>query len=233
MKNIILSCTHPDTHTGLELMHNLINQINDNFNEIDVSTLTTDISLLQYNLSNLNNDLSTLIYDVSTLAPNITELNEDISTLTQDIENLDASIISLMSYGYTIFVQGSQTSPTDNQTVYFCSTPQDPVTNELLRAVIVPKTGHIEGCSVIMNTSAGSPGSTEDISTYIRHNRTTDYHIATVSDSSTVRFFQNFNLDISVNQGDIITMKVQYPAFSSNPTQVNWSGNIFLTSPLS
>jgi len=233
MKDIILSYIHPNPPVGIESINNLINQVNDNFSEIDVSTLTKDIPSLQYNLLNLNVDLSSLIYDVSNLGPTIDELNTDISSLSLQIDNLDASIVSLMSYGYTIFIQASQASPPDNQTIYFCSTPQDPVTNELLRAVIIPKTGHINGCSIIMNTSAGSPGSAEDISTYIRYKRTTDYHVATVSDSSTVRFFQNFDLDISVNQGDIIAMKVQYPTFVSNPTQVNWSGNIFLTSPLS
>lgn len=212
-----------DSENGFGTFENLskiVDQTNQNFANIDISSLTDDISTLQNELSTINNDVSNLI--------------SDISTLSEDISNLDVSLMSLLSYGYTIFVQaGLDAAIGDNELNYFCSTPQPPsVNNEFVRAVFVPRTGKITSASLIMNAAAGDPGSAGDISTYIRINRTTDYHISTVNDSSTLRIFENNNLDISVNQGDIIVIKVQHPNYANNPSDVGWSGNLFLTSPL-
>lgn len=133
-----------------------------------------------------------------------------------------------INFPYTIFFQADGNDPVDDQTVYFCSTPQQPATNENNRAVIILQSGTITRAALIMNTTAGNAGTNEAISLYIRVNHTTDYLVKTLSSTSGTRLFDNYSLSIPVTQGDIIEMKVDPGTWATNPTSVHWSGNILI-----
>jgi hypothetical protein len=79
-----------------------------------------------------------------------------------------------------------------------------------------------------MNTTAGNAGSNEDISVYIRINRTTDYLVETIGSTDAVRIFNKYDLVISVAENDIIEIKAVYPPWGTPPTNVHWSGNILI-----
>jgi len=210
-----------DSEQGFGTFENLSNIVDQTNNGLN--TVTNDVSAL-------------LAIDTSALLNTINTIESDVSSLQQDIENLDASVVAIintLSYGYTIFVQADADDAGDNDLVYFCSTPHTPSPNELQRAVFVPKDGKIISASIIMNVYSGNVGSAQDVSVWIRKNRTTDYHIATVADSSTLRIFQNNSLNVDVSRGDIIVIKVQHPSYSTNPGMAGWSGNLFLTAPIS
>lgn len=127
-----------------------------------------------------------------------------------------------------IFLQADSSNPTGNTTVYFCSTPQAPATNQNNRAVISLSSGKIKKCNLIMNTTAGNAGSDENISVYLRINRTTDYLVKTVGSTDAVRIFDNYAMDIPIAQGDIIEAKVVYPTWGTPPAAVHWSGNFMI-----
>ncbi|MDD5013554.1 MAG: hypothetical protein PHW73_00445 [Atribacterota bacterium] len=129
---------------------------------------------------------------------------------------------------YTIFVQGDNSDPDDAATVYFCSTPQAPATNEANRRVGVIKAGTILYADITMNTTAGNAGSNENISIYVRLNDSDDYLIETIGSTDNIRIFNNYSLNIPVVQGDKILIKVVYPTWDTNPTNVHWSGNLFI-----
>jgi hypothetical protein len=136
--------------------------------------------------------------------------------------------ITADTIAYAIFVQADGNDPTDGTTVYFCSTPQQPATNEINRRVVILKSGHITAADIVMNTTAGNAGSNEDISIYIRKNATTDYLIETIGSTDGAREFNNYSLNIPVTQGDIIVIKVVNPTWATEPTNVNWSGNFLV-----
>jgi len=147
--------------------------------------------------------------------------------INTDSLGLGESIVTVIPF--TLFIQADSYDPVDGETTYICSTPQAPATNENNRAVLVPYNATIIGASLIMNTTAGNAGTNENISTYIRINRTTPNNlIATVGSTSGTRTFTNNALDIDVQQGDIITIMIVQPTWSTNPTSAHWSGNLFL-----
>lgn len=128
----------------------------------------------------------------------------------------------------TVFFQGDGADPSNNTTVYFCSTPQAPALSQNFRAVISLQNGNIRSAALIMNTTAGNAGSGENISVYLRLNRTTDYLIKTVGTIDAVRVFDNYNLNIPIQQGDILLIKVVYPTWVTPPTNAHWSGNAII-----
>ena len=80
-------------------------------------------------------------------------------------------------------------------------------------------TGTITGASI--NFYAGSVvGTAEAISAYIRLNDTTDYLIATVATTDTVRKFTNTSMSIPITANDTIALKFVYPTWATNPTSV-------------
>jgi len=81
----------------------------------------------------------------------------------------------------------------------------------------------IKACELYL-FAAGTAGSNENISIYIRLNNTTDTLVATVGLATAERPFANFALSIAIAATDYIEMKVVYPTWATPPTTVTAGG---------
>ena len=180
-------------------------------------------------------ETSTIHMDIGTTDGNIeykfehdTLRADSVHAVLNSITVTDSYNMDSLNFPYIIFFQADGADPVDDQTVYFCSTPQVPAINENTRAVVILQDGVITRACLIMNTTSGNAGTNEAISLYIRVNHADDYLIKTLSSTSGTRIFDNYSLSIPVTQGDIIEMKVDPGTWATNPTGVHWSGNILI-----
>ena len=128
--------------------------------------------------------------------------------------------------GYTLFVQSITSSPADNVTSYFGNLPKGPVTTAGTSKVYIRRAGTISIAEIYCY--AGTAGTTEAWSLYVRVNNTTDYLIATVSAATNERVFSNTALSIPVVAGDYIEIKSTSPIWATNPLTVIFGGSIYI-----
>lgn len=125
-------------------------------------------------------------------------------------------------------VQFTSWNPTDAQTVAFGmagGTPQLTSISPAPYEMVMRGNGVIRGCDFTTFT-AGTNGSNEAWSLYVRHNGV-DYLIQTVSAAAATRTFTNTSLNIPYVSGDIVRMVFVNPTWATNPTNI--SGGGFLT----
>lgn len=118
-----------------------------------------------------------------------------------------------------IYFQATSASPSDGTTRYIPNSPTAPTATYALSAITMSFTGTITSASI--NWYAQSVvGTAESISAYIRLNDTTDYLIAAVGTTDTVRKFTNTSMSVPITANDTIALKFVYPNWATNPTSV-------------
>lgn len=127
--------------------------------------------------------------------------------------------------GYAIQCQALTASPADSVSNYFGTQPITITTTVNLRTFRVPKNSILKRAS-FLNT-AGTAGTAENYSLYIRVNNTTDYLVATVAAAANYRLFENTALNITLNAGDTIEMKTVNPVWVTNPLTSIWGGYLY------
>jgi hypothetical protein len=111
-------------------------------------------------------------------------------------------------------------------TAYFGSLPKAPVSAAATSKVYVRKAASIKMANIYCY--AGTAGTNEAWSLYIRKNNTTDYIISTLSLNTNERVFANSSLDIAMAAGDYFEIKMVNPLWATNPLTVIFGGYIYL-----
>ena len=115
----------------------------------------------------------------------------------------------------------------DNATYYFGAlSGLAPQTTAGRAPLPIPLTGTIKRAQVIWR--AGTAGSNENISVYIRVNNSTDYLIQTVGSTAAVKQFTNPSMAVPVNAGDTIEIKIVCPSWSTNPATLALGGVMYI-----
>lgn len=127
---------------------------------------------------------------------------------------------------YAINVQALTNTPVDAQTVFFGMLPKAPVTAAGTSRIFIRRVGTIKIAEIYC--FAGTAGSAENWSVFVRKNNTTDTLIATVAAATSQRVFSNAAIDIPVVAGDYIEIKVVNPTFATNPATAIWSGYLLI-----
>lgn len=128
------------------------------------------------------------------------------------------------SVDYTmLYFQAASTSPTDATTRFIGATNLTPNATYGTVAFTIPQAGTITSASFNAQTS-GTVGSNEAISCYLRINDTTDYLVATVSNTNANRIFVNNSMSIAVAANDTIAAKWVFPTWATNPVSLNLGG---------
>lgn len=129
------------------------------------------------------------------------------------------------SYTLNVSATGGITM-TDAQTIYIGNMPTDATTTANTRNIGIPKTGTIKAANIF--TRAGTAGSNESWTVYIRLNDSTDTSIAAVAAATQNRTWSNTGLSIAVTAGDFIEIKSVNPTWATNPASVIWGGSIYI-----
>jgi len=115
---------------------------------------------------------------------------------------------------------------TDGATYYFGNTAAlAPQTAQVLCLVYIPKAGTIK--SAYIRGYAVTPGSTENVSVYIRK-MGADTLVATMPMDQNENVWSNTGLNTAVSAGDYFEIKVVCPTWASNPANVRFSGVIYV-----
>lgn len=132
--------------------------------------------------------------------------------------------------GYTLsFFGNTQSSPADSTTYYFGNAPAAAIdTNATWYRVYVPKTGTIKAVYGNLHT-AGTAGSGESNSIYVRINNTTDLTVTTSRTTNNVSNpFSATGLSQAVTAGDYLEIKWVTPAWATNPTNIRGSAVVYI-----
>lgn len=150
-------------------------------------------------------------------ADNTSDASKPVST---------AQATAIAARGYALNVQALTGSPTDAQTVYFGQLPKAPTSTANISKIYIRKSGTIKIAQIY--AYAGTAGTGEAWSLYIRLNNTTDNLIATVSAATSERIFTNSSLSIAVVAGDYIEIKSVNPTWATNPLTLIYGGYIYI-----
>jgi hypothetical protein len=110
--------------------------------------------------------------------------------------------------------------------MYWGGFPVAPSTTAARWRVYIPKAGTIKAARIY--SYAGTAGTGEAWSMYIRLNNTTDSLIQTLSLANSNRVWANDALSISVVAGDYIEIKEIQPAWATNPATVTRTGVVYI-----
>lgn len=121
-------------------------------------------------------------------------------------------------------VVSSQYSPTASTTNYFGNLVQAPTATSAIRKMYIRKAGVIRFAEIY--SRAGTAGTAENWSLYIRLNDTTDYLIQTVGAATQERIWTNSSLNIPVVAGDYVEIKMINPAWVTSPVNIAFGGVI-------
>jgi hypothetical protein len=152
--------------------------------------------------------------------------NADIGTGSTQVSRGDHTHAS-SGLGYAIYLQSpTQATLTDAQTVYWGNSPLAIGTTADITRVYIPKAGTIKACYIY--AYAGTAGTAENWSMYIRKNNTTDTLVQTLALSNQKRVWSNTSLSIAVVAGDYIQIKEVEPTWATNPATVTRTGIIYI-----
>jgi len=128
---------------------------------------------------------------------------------------------------YALIVHSaSQSTTTDSQTMYWGGFPVVPSTTAARWRVYIPKAGTIKAARIY--SYAGTAGSNENWSMYIRLNNTSDTLIQTLAANTNDRVWANDALSIAVVAGNYIEIKEIQPAWATNPATVTRTGVVYI-----
>lgn len=146
-------------------------------------------------------------------------------TLTDDTIGLSKNLI-IVPYTFNVGA-GNLATTTDKQTLHFgCLPGLAPQATAALAKTYIPRLGYIKSAYIMWN--AGTAGTAESFSMYIRKNNSSDTLIATVANNLASKEFINTNLNISVSVGDYIEIKIICPTWATNPANVRVGGIIYV-----
>ena len=128
--------------------------------------------------------------------------------------------------GYAINVQALTSSPADTTPFYFGTKPAAITTTAGQNKIYIRKPGTLKIAEIY--TYAGTAGTAEAVSMYVRANNVTDYLISTLSVSANERVFTNSALLIPLAAGDYVEMKCIPPIWATNPLTFIIGGYIYI-----
>ena len=193
--------------------------------ESDVTNLVTDLAGKEAANANIQTHVG------SAHAPSNAQKNSDI-TQAEIEAKLTGEIAShthagQSGNGYCLNIQAaSQSTTTDAQILYWGGMLVAPSATAARCRVYIPKSGTIK--AVYIYSYAGTAGTNEAWSMYIRKNNTTDSLIQSLSAATTDRIWSNVALSISVVAGDYIEIKEICPTWATNPATVTRCGQIYI-----
>jgi hypothetical protein len=200
----------------------------------DVNILTAPTSLHWYIVDTIS------IYNADTVLQNIT-VKYDVSAAETIIWKGDVAAGGLLYYnndatgwtyvapspqGYAINVQALTSSPADTTPFYFGYKPSAITTTAGQNKIYIRKPGTLKIAEIY--TYAGTAGTAEAVSMYVRVNNTTDYLIATLSVSANERVFSNTALSIPLATGDYVEIKCIPPIWATNPLTWITAGYLYI-----
>jgi len=136
-----------------------------------------------------------------------------------------AGTVAEKSYALT-FGASSQSTTTDAQTMYWGNMLVAPSTTANRWRIYIPKTGTIKACYIY--SYAGTAGTSENWSMYIRVNNTTDNLVQTLGAATSDRIWSSTGLSIAVTAGNYIEIKEVQPTWATNPATVTRNGVIYI-----
>jgi hypothetical protein len=208
--------------------------------QLSVSNGITDVDILSapatshwYMVDNIT------IFNADTALKNVT-IKYDVSGTETIIFKGDVAAGGLLEYaegngwkytppapqGYAINVQALTSSPADTTPFYFGYLPKAITTTPNINKIYIRKPGTLKIAEIY--TYAGTAGTAEAISMYVRVNNTTDYLIATLSVAANERVFSNAALSIPLAVGDYIEIKCIPPAWATNPLTFICGGYVYI-----
>jgi hypothetical protein len=199
----------------------------------DVNILTIPTSGHQYMIDNIS------IYNKDTVLHNVT-VKYDVSSTEKIIYKGDVAAGGTLNYndstgwiyqapapqGYAINVQALTSSPADTTPFYFGTKPAAITTTAGQNKVYIRKAGTLKIAEIY--TYAGTAGTNEAVSMYVRVNNTTDYLISTLSVSQSERIFTNSALSIPLAVGDYFEIKCVPPIWVTNPLTFIVGGYVYI-----
>lgn len=200
----------------------------------DVNILTAPASLHWYIIDTIS------IYNADTILHNVT-IKYDVSAVETIIYKGDIASGGLLYYnndatgwtyitpspqGYAINVMALTSSPADTTPFYFGMLPKAITTTANISKIYIRKPGTLKIAEIY--TYAGTAGTAEAVSMYIRVNNATDYLITTLSVSANERIFSNTGLSIPLAVGDYIEIKCIPPIWVTNPLTFICGGYIYI-----
>jgi hypothetical protein len=127
---------------------------------------------------------------------------------------------------FPIQVQALTSGPVDSQTAYFGNLPKAPTATVGISKIYPAQAGRIT--RAVIYCYAGTAGTAEAWSLYIRKNGTTDHLIATIAAATNERIFSNTNLNILMQADDYVEIKMVNPAWATNPATAIFGGTLNL-----
>jgi hypothetical protein len=200
----------------------------------DVNILTIPPSGHQYIIDTIS------IYNKDTVIQNVT-IKYDVSGAEKIIYKGDIGVGGMLYYnndatgwtyiapspqGYAINVQALTSSPADTTPFYFGTKPAAITTTAGQNKIYIRKAGTLKIAEIY--TYAGTAGTAEAVSMYVRVNNTTDYLISTLSVSQNERVFTNSALSIPLAVGDYVEIKCIPPIWVTNPLTFICGGYIYI-----
>jgi hypothetical protein len=208
-------------------------------NDMDIAVSYRDITTIpasshQYIIDTIS------IYNKDTVLHNVT-IKYDVSATEKIIWKGDVAAGGLLYYnndatgwtyiapspqGYAINIQALTSSPADTTPFYFGIKPAAITTTAGQNKIYIRKAGTLK--IVEIYTYAGTAGTAEAVSMYVRVNNATDYLISTLSVSANERVFTNSALAIPLAVGDYIEMKCIPPIWVTNPLTWITGGYVYI-----
>lgn len=141
--------------------------------------------------------------------------NADIGTAATQVSQGDHTHAGGGGLGYTLPFQALTSGPADGATIYMGMQPRAPVTTAGQQKIRIPKAGTIKYAYIY--SRAGTAGTGENWSAYVRLNNTTDTLIQTLGVTTNERIWENSGLSVAVVAGDYIEIKFVNPTWVTNP----------------
>lgn len=129
--------------------------------------------------------------------------------------------------GYAVMARAaSQSTTTDGQTMYWGGMLVAPSTTANRWRIYIPKAGTVKAARVY--SYAGTAGTAENWSMYVRINNSSDALIQTLALGAADRVWANDAMALSVVAGDYIEIKEVQPSWATNPATVTRSAVIYI-----
>lgn len=149
--------------------------------------------------------------------------NEDVNIITSGTGLVKVNGKRL---GYYINVHGSTRDMIASTVMYFGSMADSPKTTAGYAICYIPVSGTITEATI--QGIAGTAGSSQSWTMYIRKNDSSDTSIASVASSSAERVWRNTGLSIDVAAGDYIEIKSGSVAWGTVPQSIRFGGYVFV-----
>lgn len=127
---------------------------------------------------------------------------------------------------YTLSVQALISNPADNQQIYFGNLPKAPTTTSGISRVYIPRDGTVIRAEIWVYSATA--GSNEAWPMVFRLNNTTDTSIASLSVNTSDRRYSNTGLSIAVTTSDYFEIRMDNPAWGTNPASTIIGGYIVI-----